>query len=47
VEEAALPLVEGAAVEVVVRRAVIVGVVRHCSSSDRRSGRGALVDWGR
>jgi hypothetical protein len=31
VEEASLPLVEGAAAEAVVRRTVIAGVVRHWS----------------
>jgi hypothetical protein len=52
VEEASLPLVEGAAAEAVVRRAVVAGVVRHWSGLSRArgssawaSGRGALVEW--
>jgi hypothetical protein len=46
VEETALPLVEGAAAEVVVRRAVVVGMVRHwLELEDRRSGRVGEVLW--
>jgi hypothetical protein len=50
VEEPALPLVEGAAAEAVVRRAAVVGLVRHCSQArvgEWASGRRALVEWGR